>query len=108
MTVEQLLDFFRTFSQTLFGARCARDESSLIPRALKSLITPNGMYDANLFEETLMTQFGAHCRMFDFEGPEASGTKIAVTAVKVSETSTPTRIFTNYNGVRRRGFESGR
>ncbi|EXJ72783.1 uncharacterized protein A1O5_03930 [Cladophialophora psammophila CBS 110553] len=107
MTVEQLLYFFRSFAHTLFGARRSKDDSSLLPRALKSLLTSNSMYDTGLFEQTLISQFGPNRQLFDYEGPTASGTKVAVTAVKVSETSTPTRIFTNYNGSRRRQSESG-
>ena len=103
--MEKLLTFFRTVAHDLFGGAC---DTSYPRRILKHLVAPGGMYDYASFEETLRLHFGQESRMFDCEGPETSGTKIAVTATKVGRVATPTRIFTNYNGVKQRRSDNGK
>ena len=55
ITIEELLYFFRSFTYILFRVRRSKDESSLLLRALKSLITSNSIYDTRLFKETLIS-----------------------------------------------------
>ena len=56
----------------------------------------DGCYDANALENSLKDTLGEDRRMFDIDRFGVSGSKVAVTATTLSNTST--YIFSNYNG----------
>jgi hypothetical protein len=92
--IEQSYSSFRTFINKVFSFGSTHEQR--LAKIFKGLIS--GMYDSEALEEALKSEFGLHCRFFEYNPTKVPGIKLGIPAVKVDKTSTNVRIFTNYNG----------
>ena len=99
-SVVQTLNTFKEMSRKIFSARPAAQQAftAILTRIMKTL-SRDELYDSGLLDEALVEQFGAH-KIFGYNPAMQLGTRVGVIATATnSNTSTPTRIFSNYNGV---------
>lgn len=102
-TIQRSINMFRLFVQMLFGQQL-NSGGRWTASALKVLKCwmQDGMYDANLLQEALISQFGAAKRVFDMA---CCGVKLGLTACSTKDSSA--RVFANYNGAGRRKSQTG-
>lgn len=95
--VSQCIQVFDNLSRQFFRNREGKRTGIIhyLRRLLKCWLL-DGYYDASALEDALKLNFGIHQRMFDSLQP-SFGTKVAVTATKISD-ATPF-VFSNYNGL---------
>lgn len=100
------LDQFRGMAKRIFPKTPASNQNltSRMRRLFNTLIS-DGYYDASTFKECLKEAFGSERRMFD-SPQQISGSKVAVTALNISDGSV--FLFSNYNGIGHRKSNKGR
>lgn len=91
------------FTSIIFGARPETRWLGGVVRAIKCWMQ-DGLYDSNLLQDTLISQFGDNQRMFGAHNIY-DAVKIGVTACSTKDSLA--RVFTNYNGCGVRRKNSG-
>lgn len=102
----QAIPAFVHLSKEIFAANGTKRQSLMatISRVFKTL-SRDELYESSIFDEALVDQFG-NTRLFDTNAP--SGTRVGVVATAIDrDTSTPARVFSNYNGCGGRSHSSG-